>query len=100
MLKKEEITDMNELPYFGHINCGKESYNVIKPAKKGFYWHCYICKETRFFSNLDIIECPHTLKWRTCKNGFLTAYCALCGIRIFRKPIESKESNNINKAQD
>jgi hypothetical protein len=75
-----------KLPILSHPDCGYASRAQVKLTKKNnFMWHCVICGETRFFQGLDVIECSHILEWKSCKNSYVTAWCPICRIRIFRR---------------
>jgi len=80
-----------KLPYFSHPGCGPSSQNqVTRTKKQGFYWRCVICGETRFFSELKNAECNHSVAEKLTKNGFLTSWCPVCRIRIFRRPTDEE----------
>lgn len=79
------------LPFISHPDCGPLSRSQVKKTKKGGYvWHCVICGETRFFQNLNIIECPHNCEGKVTKNGFLTWWCPICRIRVFKKQLKDE----------
>ncbi len=82
------------LQTIGHKDCGKASYNPIEKAKKNFFWRCIVCGEIYFLRSSEVYSCIHSMSWKSCKNGkSKTAYCSICGIRIFRPIIEdNKES--------
>jgi hypothetical protein len=89
-LKDFTIKAEKNLPILGHEACGEESYNLVRKAKKGYYWRCPICQEVRFFQNPNVYNCAHEIEWKKCKNKFLTRYCPRCQIRIFKKEDEDR----------
>lgn len=85
IFKKDKENE--DLPLFSHPKCGPLSQSQVRRTKKGgFTWHCPVCGETRFFWNLNIAECSHTVEEKMTKNNFITTWCPVCRIRVFKRP--------------
>ena len=95
--RKEE----EELPFLIHGGCGPSSKRQVQKTRKGgLFWHCPTCGTTYFFYDLKAIHCPHKPVVKLAKSGFVTSWCSICRLRIFRRPEEDEELLKFNKKEE